>query len=205
MDLLDFEAKDLLDTLKKLKSEEQNFIEFTLKYIHYELGNIFQDIARIHLISAEQAFFSAKISNNFEGEIRVGIGHLRDAFNSFQISLDKGRSIKIFGLSVIRFKWWSDNRTKLLLKLASVASVISILYLRIEDENNYMTWKSNAINISEQYKTHRSKHISDWQKKEDPDSEPLRGLAALDEGLLDMSFRQETKFINELIKAVKNI
>ena len=131
----------------------------TIQFVQSELGNILKDVAKIHLISAEQAFIAADRSNNSESETRAGIGHLRDAFNSFQIYLEKGETF----LGIFRTSWNAETKTSIQLKLASLAFVIALIYKRLDDESNYLSWKITGFEYAKTFILNREKSVAKWK------------------------------------------
>lgn len=146
----------IIDTIKHLKKENSNLIDVSLQFIRQELNSILKDVAKIHLISAEQALISASTSNNSETETRVAIGHLRDAFNSFQVYLEKGTTVFwIFPVS-----WRDEETTDIQFKLSSIAIVIALIYEKLNDINNYISWKNTGLTFAKLYIANRPNAIA---------------------------------------------
>lgn len=148
-----------LETLKNLKEDNNKLIDTSLSFVRYEANNILYDVAKIHLLSAEQAFISAEISNDQATELRVSIGHLRDAYNAYQLFLESKRSYLIFFKRNLSL----SNKTVVYLKLSVISAVIAILYKKINDTNSYIGWKSTCYEETNKFITNRSKVIQKWQ------------------------------------------
>lgn len=151
---------NIVETIRILKNGNGSFLETTLQYIKYEKSSIIKDIALIHLTSAEQAFISAVNSNNAESECRIGIGHLRDSFNAYQLYSDKKPKF-FFGL--FEGVWIPEELTDVQLKLASIALIIALIYQKLNDESNYITWKSIGFRFANEYSKSRASAIDNWR------------------------------------------
>ena len=196
---------NIVETIRTLKDSSGNFLDTTLQYIQYEMSGILKDVARIHLTSAEQAFIAATTSNNSEGECRVGIGHLRDSFNAFQIYLDRGD--KWFG-GLFYTKWELEETTSIQLRMASIALVISLTYKRLGDESNYITWKSTGYKFATEYLNKRAIAIGNWKdaKKSNMNGGGNGGGATYSADLAKrQAYKDELLFIDLFTKEIKNV
>lgn len=154
---------NIVDTIRILNEEKGSFLKTTIQYIQFEMSGILKDVAHIHLVSAEQAFISATTSNNPEVESRIGIGHLRDSFNAFQMYLEKGD--KWFG-GLFYTRWQPEEMTSIQLKLSSIALVIALIYKKLDDQSNYITWKNTGVRIGLPFVQERAFAIKGWKEAE---------------------------------------
>jgi hypothetical protein len=192
---------DIVETIRVLKQEDSKLIDTTLQFIHYEMHGFLKEVGKVHLLSAEQAFISASTSNNAESETRVGIGHLRDSFHSFQLYLENGRTK--FGF--YKTAWEPETRTSIELKLASIALVISLVYKRLNDESNFWAWKKIGLAHAKDYINNRQSAVSDWQNAMETYTEGSYSIRRRPNYRIRELYDKELVFIDLFSKAVKEI
>jgi hypothetical protein len=193
---------NIIEAIQLLKKDDSNLLDVTLGFVQSEISGIYKDISKIHLISAEQAFISATRSNNSEAEIRVAIGHLRDSFNAYQVYLDKGTTVLVFWQS----KWDAETSTLIQLKLASLAFVISLIYKKLNDENNYLSWKNVGLFYAKGYISNKSSYLEEIKRniEVNPLIYQANGAGRL---LLEYKeiYRQEKPFLDSFLEITNQV
>ncbi len=125
--------------------------QFALKLLESKTDSIMADISRIHFTSAKQAFAAASTSDSHEGsiaEIRVGIGHLRDAYNALEEYSSQRTRFLLF------FEQSHDMTTgaKIFAEMTDIAAMIAVAYTYLGDKGtNAPNWRETALKDLSKY------------------------------------------------------
>lgn len=187
---------NIIEAIKILNQDENNLIDTSLRFVRTQLNGVLVDVAKIHLLSAEQAFISATQSNEPETEARVGIGHMCAAFNAYQLHLEKGVKILWF-----KTDFSPEDKCRFQLKITSIAIVISLIYKRLKDENNYISWKSIGV-------TNAKKYLQEWRVVVEGFKYATMNVGqygGIDDDIKRNSYEPELKFIADFSSAIKEI
>jgi hypothetical protein len=194
---------NIVEAIKLLKKDKNKLLDTTLQFVQTEIFYVHKDIAKIHLLSAEQAFISALRSNDPNSESRVGIGHLRDAFNAYQVYLDRGD----VWLGIFTVPWNPIVKTEIKLKLASLSCIIAIIYEQLNDKSNYLTWKNITMNEAKEYMQNRPTAIEKWKNATTKKSMGTTGMIwiTVEDTKIQKQYKEEIQFIKLFSEIVKEI
>ncbi len=121
---------EVIEKFKLIRASKNSMIDVTLDFIRGQLlQKVLYKVARVHLIAAEKVFITAPVSSDIETEIRVGIGHLRVAFYTYEECLS-GRKKSWFKIVLY------TEEISVYEKMTYISILISLLYHQINDDSS---------------------------------------------------------------------
>jgi hypothetical protein len=156
-----FQTYNLVKTVGKLAA-------LYFKILTDEADSLFADIAKVHYTSACQAFDAASNSNTEDGttaEIRVGIGHLRDAFNYLDTYSKSTKTTFFF------FKTY-PNKLGSAQDGSNIAMMISLFHDKVGDKQNASSWARKSIDKFSEYENIYRQEAREWSTSRVEDSAP---------------------------------
>ncbi|MEL6834947.1 MAG: hypothetical protein AAFP77_18265 [Bacteroidota bacterium] len=114
-----------------------------------EIEQVYYDIAKSHLKSAEQAFEAVLNSRSPNHELRSGLGHLRDAHNILLAYKEKKYVEGWLIFSDEKRVKFSDSAW---LKAIETSALIALIYYSFDETVNASRWKKKSLEEFEKYK-----------------------------------------------------
>lgn len=134
-------TSDLLVKIISKIIQNQSF-EKEIDALYNEIKSIYIDFSSVYFLSAKQS-----LKSNTKEETRAAIHHFIDAYNTLKtLSAKKRKKIYLWGWYTKEFDVIDIGSRQSLNKiLTSISVIISILYFKIYEYNNYMYWQRCSL------------------------------------------------------------